>query len=78
MKYIFIAMVQLYKWTPLKTHSMCRFIPTCSDYMIMALNTHGTIKGLYLGIKRILRCHPGGKSGIDLVPGKKEKNEKIK
>ena len=50
----------------------CRFTPTCSSYMLDALRTHGLIKGLYLGSKRILRCHPWGGSGFDPVP-KKEK-----
>ena len=48
----------------------CRFSPTCSSYMLEALRTHGLIKGLYLGIKRILRCHPWGGSGYDPVPKK--------
>lgn len=49
----------------------CRFRPTCSQYMIEALQTHGIVKGLYLGIKRILKCHPWGGSGYDPVPPKK-------
>lgn len=48
----------------------CRFEPSCSNYMIEALQTHGVAKGLYLGIKRLLRCHPFGKSGYDPVPPK--------
>ena len=48
----------------------CRFEPSCSNYMIEALQTHGVAKGLYLGIKRLLRCHPFGKSGYDPVPSK--------
>lgn len=54
---------------------VCRFRPTCSQYMIEAISTHGIIKGLYLGIRRILRCHPWGGSGNDPVPPCKEKNE---
>ena len=46
----------------------CRFEPSCSNYMIEALQTHGAVKGLYLGVKRLLRCHPFGKSGYDPVP----------
>jgi len=41
--------------------------------MIEALEKHGVVKGLYLGIKRVLKCHPWGKSGYDPVPEKKEK-----
>ena len=50
----------------------CRFEPSCSNYMIEALQTHGVVKGLYLGIMRLLRCHPFGKSGYDPVPPRKK------
>lgn len=46
----------------------CRFEPSCSEYMIEALKTHGAAKGCLLGCWRILRCHPFGKSGYDPVP----------
>ena len=55
----------------------CRFRPTCSEYMIEAIEKHGIIKGLYLGIKRILRCHPWGGSGFDPVPDKKSDKDKV-
>ena len=45
----------------------CRFVPTCSEYTYQAVEKHGMIKGLGLGLKRVLRCRPGGKSGIDLL-----------
>jgi putative membrane protein insertion efficiency factor len=48
----------------------CRFQPSCSNYMIEALQVHGALKGLALGIWRILRCHPFGKHGYDPVPPK--------
>ena len=56
----------------------CRYLPTCSEYFIDCLKFNGTIKGSFLGIKRILSCHPikilGGKSGFDPAPNfKKEK-----
>ncbi len=47
---------------------VCRYTPTCSQYMIEAIQTHGIVKGLWLGTKRILRCHPWGGSGYDPVP----------
>lgn len=50
---------------PLQMHKLCRFEPTCSEYTIEALNKYGLKKGLKLGFKRILRCHPGGGYGID-------------
>ncbi|BCW90979.1 Putative membrane protein insertion efficiency factor [Alphaproteobacteria bacterium SO-S41] len=55
-------------WLP----QACRFEPTCSRYALEAIETHGAIKGLWLGIRRILRCHPitwlGGGAGYDPVP----------
>ncbi|WP_018676074.1 membrane protein insertion efficiency factor YidD [Riemerella columbina] len=53
----------------------CRFQPTCSHYMLQALKTHGLFKGLGLGIKRILRCHPWGGQGYDPVPPKHQKEK---
>ena len=76
MKKFFIALIRLYQKIPGNFHASCRFIPSCSNYMIEALYVHGTFKGLYLGIKRIARCNPLGGSGIDLVPGKKDIDEK--
>ena len=56
----------------------CRYQPSCSDYYIESLNIHGFTKGTYLGIKRILTCHPikflGGGEGFDPVHKLKEKN----
>ncbi len=49
----------------------CRFQPTCSTYFVEALKKHGVFQGSYLGIKRIMSCHPWGKSGYDPVPEKK-------
>ncbi len=47
--------------------SSCRFTPTCSEYTKQAITKHGIIKGTFLGIKRISKCHPWGKSGYDPV-----------
>jgi putative membrane protein insertion efficiency factor len=52
----------------------CRFYPSCSHYGIEALQTHGLIKGSWLTLKRISRCHPGNEGGIDLVPGTEHKH----
>ena len=48
----------------------CRFEPSCSNYMIEAVNVHGAVKGTILGLWRILRCHPWGDYGYDPVPAK--------
>ncbi len=65
----FILTVKFYQWfiSPIFPQS-CRYTPTCSTYMIQALKKWGIFKGLYLGIKRILSCHPRGGSGYDPVP----------
>ena len=57
----------------------CRYLPTCSEYFIDSLKLNGIFKGSFLGIKRILRCHPikilGGKSGYDPAPNLKKGNK---
>ena len=78
--YLLISLIKFYKYfiSPYFP-SNCRYLPTCSQYFIDSLDSHGLFKGLFLGIKRILRCHPikifGGGSGyapaIDLKKGKK-------
>lgn len=50
------------------TPPSCRFTPTCSVYAMEALQKHGPFKGLWLTLRRILRCHPWGGSGYDPVP----------
>ncbi|MBA0884711.1 membrane protein insertion efficiency factor YidD [Flavobacterium undicola] len=68
----FVLLVRFYQLviSPLMP-ATCRFTPTCSAYMIEALKIHGLFHGGYLGLKRILSCHPWGKSGYDPVPEKK-------
>lgn len=50
--------------------SNCRHTPTCSNYMIEAIQRWGAVKGFWLGFKRLLKCHPWGTSGFDPVPEK--------
>ena len=73
MKKIAIKIIKLYQKIPGRFHDNCRFIPTCSNYAIIAYERFGFIKGSYLTIKRILRCNPFSKGGIDLVPERKKK-----
>ncbi|MBR1543977.1 MAG: membrane protein insertion efficiency factor YidD [Muribaculaceae bacterium] len=48
--------------------AVCRFTPTCSQYAVEAIRKHGPLRGLWLAVKRILRCNPWGGSGYDPVP----------
>jgi uncharacterized protein len=54
------------------TPPSCRFYPTCSHYGIEAFRQHGAIKGLWLTVIRILKCHPFHPGGVDLVPEKRD------
>ena len=67
--YLLILPIKLYQilLSPLIGPS-CRFTPTCSNYAIEAINKYGPIKGFWLSIKRISKCHPWGDSGHDPVP----------
>lgn len=57
-------------WSPWVGHN-CRFHPTCSAYALEALERHGALRGTWLTLCRIGRCHPWGSAGIDNVPEKK-------
>ena len=64
-----IALIRVYQWgiSPL-FGPKCRYTPTCSQYAVEALRKHGLLKGSWLAIRRIARCHPWGGHGIDPVP----------
>ena len=71
-KYICIKTIRMYQIiiSPVLGPN-CRFYPSCSNYMTEAIKEWGPLKGLFLGFKRIMKCHPYGKSGNDPVPKKK-------
>jgi putative membrane protein insertion efficiency factor len=72
-KKLFILPIRLYQLTlsPL-LGAHCRHTPSCSRYTIDAIEEWGVIKGIWLGVRRISRCHPWGTSGFDPVPRKKK------
>lgn len=69
MKRIVIGLINFYRrfLSPMKIRPTCRFYPTCSQYALDAINKYGCIKGGYLAVKRILRCHPFHPGGYDPV-----------
>ncbi|HEY2083406.1 MAG TPA: membrane protein insertion efficiency factor YidD [Verrucomicrobiae bacterium] len=80
-----MLLVRLYRLTlsPAKAFlfgpaAQCRFEPSCSQYAIEALKTHGAITGGWLAAKRVCRCHPWGGSGADPVPGVKAEGRRQK
>ena len=70
MKQVLIQLIKIYRKyiSPLKGRPTCIYYPTCSQYAIEALEKYGVVKGTYLAVKRILRCHPFHKGGYDPVP----------
>ena len=74
-----VLLIYFYKYviSPL-TPASCRHYPTCSEYSIQALKAHGPLRGSWLAVTRISRCHPWGAGGIDPVPRIIVKKIKIK
>ncbi|SBS30993.1 Putative membrane protein insertion efficiency factor [Marinomonas spartinae] len=68
-KRFFLILVKCYQYaiSPLLGNN-CRFYPSCSHYMIEAIERFGVIKGIYLGLKRLAKCHPWHEGGVDPVP----------
>jgi uncharacterized protein len=78
-QYILILLVRLYQWmlSPVLRlvtgpHAGCRFTPTCSQYALEAIQSHGALGGSWLALKRICRCHPWGGCGHDPVPERRK------
>ena len=69
MRILLIFFIKLYKiiLSPFFPPA-CRFYPTCSQYALEAIKKHGSLKGLYLTLRRLLRCHPLCEGGFDPVP----------
>lgn len=77
MKRLILALIQFYKKTEFfhghifrvlfMTDKVCRFVPSCSEYTYEAVEKYGSLKGILLGFKRIIRCHPWNEGGIDIL-----------
>ena len=72
MKYIAIFLIQVYQKIPGNFHNYCKFRPTCSEYAIGVFREFGFFKGLFLSIKRVIKCNPRRKGGYDPIPIKKK------
>ncbi len=66
---IMLVLLAIYQTTSFMRTPCCRFYPSCSNYLAISLERHGFFKGIWLGMLRLLRCHPFGPHGIDEVPG---------
>ena len=75
MKRFLILLIKFYQngISPLKK-PCCKYYPTCSNYAVQAIQTHGALKGFFLSVFRILRCNPISRGGYDPVPEKKHKH----
>ena len=69
MKQALLILIKLYQWclSPF-LGSSCRFYPSCSTYAAEAIDTHGGLRGSWLAVRRLLRCHPWHPGGVDPVP----------
>ncbi len=73
---VFILIARLWQWGPSRVlPPSCRYLPSCSAYAIETVERHGAIRGGWLAVKRLLRCHPWGGSGFDPVPPSGHKTE---
>ena len=70
MKKLLLVLIRFYRRqiSPAKGGSCCRFVPTCSEYAMQAIEKYGALKGGYLALRRILRCNPFHPGGYDPVP----------
>ena len=69
MKRILLGILRQYKrWISPVLPVSCRYVPTCSEYAMEAVELHGAMGGSYLAIRRLVRCHPFGGHGVDQVP----------
>ncbi len=68
LKKFLIKLISLYQKISMLKPPVCRFYPTCSEYTKQAITKYGVVKGLWLGLKRISKCHPLNPGGYDPLP----------
>ncbi|HML88822.1 MAG TPA: membrane protein insertion efficiency factor YidD [Methylomusa anaerophila] len=68
MEFLLVSVIKFYRLflSPLKPPT-CRFVPTCSEYALLAIEKYGVVRGTYLAVRRVLRCHPFHPGGYDPV-----------
>lgn len=74
MKYLLIGLLKAYRLliSPLYGQ-VCRYYPSCSAYALEAVQVHGSLRGSWLAVRRVLRCHPWAAGGVDKVPPRRTK-----
>ena len=75
MKYVLIGLLRVYRLliSPLYGE-VCRYYPSCSAYALEAVQVHGSVKGSWLAVRRLARCHPWAPGGVDKVPPRRERH----
>ncbi len=73
-----VALIRCYQAISRLFPRLCRFHPTCSEYMIEAIRGHGILRGVGMGVMRIVRCHPFHPGGHDPVPPRVEKKRHLR
>lgn len=71
--WVMLRLLSLYRLTASVRTPRCRFLPTCSTYALEAVTTHGALRGGWLAIRRVGRCHPWNPGGVDPIPPPNEK-----
>lgn len=69
--WVLLRLLAAYRWTAAMRSPRCRFHPSCSTYAVGAIRTHGALRGTWLAVRRLGRCHPWNPGGIDPVPPRK-------
>ncbi len=73
--WVLLVPITLYRWTAPFRVARCRYYPSCSTYAVEAIREHGALRGLGLGTRRLLRCHPWNVGGLDPVPPRRTQSD---